>query len=34
LMMLEICFHFGCAKSELPLLQDIPAIWRFVFLWK
>ena len=31
LMVPEICFHFGCAESELPLLQVIPAIISFVF---
>jgi hypothetical protein len=32
LMVPDICFHFGCVESELPLLQDIPAILSFVFL--
>ena len=34
LMVPDTCFHFGCVESELPLLQDIPAILSFVFLWK
>jgi hypothetical protein len=29
LMVHKVCFHFGCAESEMTLPQDIPAILKF-----